>query len=88
MQPVYFRNCSGLLAVSTDDGETIFLPDGRKIALNDKWIEVAGDFRQLISSKQEQALRRIEQEADKAAEALEILRSFWEETKGRKQRSA
>lgn len=40
VDPVYYRNRAGAIALSLDDGDTLVLPTGQRIDLNPMWEEV------------------------------------------------
>jgi hypothetical protein len=52
---IYFVNPKGWVAVSFDEGETLVIPDGRKITVNPVWEEV-DDLEDQLSPKQQAEL--------------------------------
>lgn len=36
-EPLFYRNCVGAVALSVDDGETVWIPQGRNIPLTPAW---------------------------------------------------
>jgi len=56
----YFRNRSGLVAVSYDEGVNIILPTGRIIELIDAWKEVDEDCHKELNDDQLRILTRMQ----------------------------
>jgi len=58
-EPLYYRNCKGDVALSLDDGETIWTPQGRNIPMTPSWEWTdEEDLEVLLSTPQAQALER------------------------------
>lgn len=60
MELFYYRNRSGLVAVSYDDGVNIILPTGRIIGLIDAWEEVPDDCHGELNADQLRILEKVQ----------------------------
>ena len=58
MELVYYKNRSGLIAVSCDFGDLIILPTGKVMENSEFWEEVGEDLRSQLTPPQEAALKR------------------------------
>jgi hypothetical protein len=59
---LYYRNRSGAVAVSADDGEQVIIPSGRTLPWREAWTEDDGDLRAELSEPQVKAITLAEQE--------------------------
>ena len=71
----YYRNRSGLVAVSCDEGDTIILPNGKVMEHNDFWEDAQEDLRAELTPQQEAALKRAEARVDNS-EMGQIIRKY------------
>lgn len=55
----YFRNRSGLVAVSCDEGDTLILPTGKIMEFNEFWEDVEEDLKSQLTTPQDAALQRM-----------------------------
>ena len=72
MEPVYYRNCAGMIAISVDDGDSLVLPNGRVIETNSMWEETE-PAPQSLTERQQEILKKVtDQETanDKASAVL------------------
>lgn len=58
MDLTYFKNRSGMVAVSYDGGDTIIIPSGKTMDHNVFWEDVADDLRSELTPEQEGPLQR------------------------------
>ncbi len=76
-------NCKGAVAISFDDGETIYLPTGRVIDRTDMWEEANENLEDQLNEFQTKGLARFRkrQTSDHAGEneLASIVRSYREE---------
>lgn len=69
---IFYKNVSGSIAVSIDDGESIFLPTGRRIAPTDLWEETEEMVTiDKITMATQNAVRDAIEDNEAAAKALE-----------------
>lgn len=78
-EPTYLRNPWGRVAVSPDDGETIILPNGRKVANSAEWSPVYDDLRAELTPEQEEHVARWERADNSRREFNEAAEGFVEE---------
>lgn len=75
MELSYFKNRSGLIAVSCDYGDHIILPSGKTMEFNDFWEDVDSDHRSDLTPVQEASLKRA-LERFNATPVGDIVRSY------------
>ena len=71
----YYRNRSGLIAVSFDQGDTIILPSGKLMDHTEFWEDVSEDLRAELTPQQEATLARNVEKEDKT-EMGQIIRRY------------
>lgn len=57
----YYRNRSGMVAVSYDEGTHIIIPTGRVLEVFDAWQEVTEDCREELNADQLRILERMQE---------------------------
>lgn len=75
MELFYYRNRSGLISVSCDQGDTIVLPSGKVMEHNEFWEDTTDDLRAELTPEQEAALQRQLARQDNS-EMGQIVRRF------------
>lgn len=55
----YYRNRSGLVAVSYDDGDTVVVPTGRVLEVTEAWTDVEDDCHAELTPEQLRILERM-----------------------------
>jgi len=53
---IYYVNPKGWIAISFDEGETLIIPDGRRVTVNPVWEEESDDLEEQLSPKQQAEL--------------------------------
>ena len=72
---LYYRNPTGLIAVSFDQGETIILPSGKRMPLTQFWEELPEDYRSDLTKEQE-SLLKVHLEIEDKSEMGQIVRRY------------
>ena len=73
---LYYRNCVNAVAISLDDGETVFTPEGRNIPLTPAWEWTDEDgLESLLSPSQTKAVEYI-RSAPPLSEIAQLVETF------------
>jgi hypothetical protein len=81
----YYRNRSGMVAVSYDEGNNIIIPTGRIIELIDAWEEVPEDCRSELNADQLRILESM-QKSQRTDAMGHIINSFGRENRDAQRR--
>jgi len=71
----YYRNNSGMVAVSADEGDTIIVPTGNVLPPSAAWEEVQEDLRSELNAVQEASVKRFIENYDDSPVAG-VVRKF------------